>query len=223
VRYADFNLVALPDELDEVSAAALGCRMATAYRAVALQGAAKPGEWVAVHGCGGVGLSAIMVAAAIGARPIAVDVSDDALALARQFGAEHAINARRVDDVAEAIRDLTGRGADVSLDALGSGATAANSLRCLRPRGRHVQVGLLAGHEARPRLPMELVIARELEVRGSHGLAAADYAPLLQLVISGRLPVARLVQRTIGLDEAPDELVALGQFARPGITVVNSF
>jgi alcohol dehydrogenase len=222
VRYADFNLVALPDELDNVTAAALGCRVATAYRAVALQAAVQPGEWVAVHGCGGVGLSAIMVAAAIGARPVAVDVSDEALALARQFGAVHVINASQASDVADAIRDLTQRGADASLDALGSGATAANSLRCLRPRGRHVQVGLLAGDEARPRLPMELVIARELEIRGSHGLAATDYAPLLQLIVSGRLPVQRLVQRTIRLDEAPGEMAAMGQFVRSGITVIDA-
>jgi alcohol dehydrogenase len=223
VRYADFNLVRLPPELDDVTAAALGCRLATAYRAVALQGRAQAGQWVAVHGCGGVGLSAVMVAAALGARAIAVDVSPEALSLARQFGAEHAVNARETDDMADALRTLTGRGADLSLDAFGSGETASNSIRCLRPRGRHVQVGLLAGDQFQPRLPMELVIARELEIAGSHGLAAADYTPLLSLVLMGKLPIGQLVQREISLAEAPAALEALGNFRQPGITVINSF
>jgi alcohol dehydrogenase len=223
VRYADFNLIRLPEELDFVTAASLGCRLATAYRAVALQGKAEPGEWVAVHGCGGVGLSAIMVAAAIGARPIAIDIREESLAMARRFGAEHVINAATTDDVAGAIRELTDGGAQLSLDALGSAVTAANSLRSLRRRGRHVQVGLLAGSEFQPRLPLELVIGRELEIYGSHGLAAADYGPLLDLILSGRIPVRSLVRRTISLDEAPAALTEMGQFAEPGITVIDRF
>jgi len=223
VRYADFNLIRLPEELDFVTAAALGCRLATAYRAVALQGKAQPGEWVAVHGCGGVGLSAVMVAAALGARPIAIDIRDESLAMARRFGAEHAINATTTDDVAFAVRELTDGGAQLSLDALGSAQTAANSLRSLRRRGRHVQVGLLAGAEFQPRLPLELVIGRELEIYGSHGLAAADYGPLLELVVTGKIPVREMVRRTISLDQAPTALVEMGQFGGPGITVIDRF
>ena len=223
VRYSDFNLIRLPEELDFVTAASLGCRLATAYRAIALQGKAKPGEWVAVHGCGGVGLSAVMVAAALGARPIAIDIRDESLAMARRFGAEHAINATTTDNVSEAIRELTEGGAQLSLDALGSAQTAANSLRSLRRRGRHVQVGLLAGAEFQPRLPLELVIGRELEIYGSHGLAAADYGPLLKLVVTGKIPVREMVRRTISLDQAPAALVEMGQFGGPGITVIDRF
>ncbi|QDT72384.1 zinc-dependent alcohol dehydrogenase family protein [Lacipirellula limnantheis] len=223
VRYADFNLVRLPESLEFVTAAALGCRLATAYRAVAIQGRAAPDEWVAVFGCGGVGLSAIMIAKALGARPIAIDVRAESLAMAQSLGAEHAINAATVADPAAAIGELTGRGAHLSLDALGSGTTAANSLRSLRKRGRHVQVGLLAGSEFQPRLPMELVIGRELEIYGSHGLAAADYAKLLALVASGKLDPRRLVHRTISLAEAPAALAAMGSFGQPGITVIAEF
>lgn len=223
VRYADFNLIRLPEELDFVAAAALGCRLATAYRAVALQGRVAPGEFVAVHGCGGVGLSAIMVAAALGGRPIAVDIREESLELARRFGAEHAINAAQCDDVGAAVKDFTAGGAEISLDALGSATTAANSLRSLRKRGRHIQVGLLAGAEFQPRLPMELVISRELEILGSHGLAAADYGPLLDLATSGRIPVRSMVSRTISLDEAPAALAEMGQFGGPGITVIDRF
>jgi alcohol dehydrogenase len=223
IRYADFNLIRLPEELDYVTAASLGCRLATAYRAVALQGKVRPGEWVAVHGCGGVGLSAVMVASAMGARPIAIDVREESLAMARRFGAEHAINAITTGDVAAAIRELTDGGVQLSLDALGSAQTAASSLRSLCRRGRHVQVGLLAGAEFQPRLPMELVIGWELEIYGSHGLAAADYGPLLELVIAGKIPVREMINRTISLDEAPAVLAAMGQFGEPGITVIDRF
>ena len=223
VRYADFNLIRLPEELDFVTAASLGCRLATAYRASALQGRAKPGEWVAVHGCGGVGLSAVMVAAALGARPIAIDIREESLAMARRFGAEYAINAATNDDVAAAVRDLTEGGAQRSLDALGSAQTAANSLRSLRRRGRHVHVGLLAGSEFQPRLPMELVIGRELEIYGSHGLAADDYGPLLELVVTGKIPARVMVRRTISLDEAPAAIAEMRQFGGPRITVIDRF
>jgi alcohol dehydrogenase len=222
VPFADYNLVPLPESLDFVTAAALGCRLATAYRAVALQGRAAPGEWVAVYGCGGVGLSAIMVAAALGARPIAIDVRDESLALAKMFGAEHLINAATADPVG-IVRERSDGGVQLSLDALGSAATAANSIKSLRKRGRHVQVGLLAGNEFQPRLPMELVIGRELELYGSHGLAAVDYQPLLDLILSGKLPVSSLVKKRISLKEAPAALMAMGTFGEPGITVIDRF
>jgi alcohol dehydrogenase len=223
VRYADFNLVRLPEKMDFVTAACFGCRLATAYRAVALQGQVRTGDWAAIHGCGGLGLSAVMIATVLGARVIAVDISDDALAAARELGAVHVLNACDVTDVPGAIRELTGRGADVSLDALGSSVTAANSLACLRKRGRHVQAGLLVGDDARPRLPMELVVARELEIVGSHGLAASDYRALLALATSGRLDPRRLVRRRISLEEAPAALAAMGDFGQVGITVINKF
>jgi alcohol dehydrogenase len=221
VRYADFNLVRLPPEMDFVTAASFGCRLATAYRAVAIQGQVAAGDWVAVHGCGGLGLSAVMIAAALGAKPIAIDIHDEALTLATKFGASHVLNSRHVEDVPDAIQQLTSRGGDVSLDALGSGETASNSLRCLRKRGRHIQVGLLAGDQAQPRLPMELVIARELEIYGSHGLAAADYAPLLSLVSAGKLDPRRLVRRIISLAEAPAALADLNAFSHAGITMIE--
>jgi alcohol dehydrogenase len=123
--------------------------------------------------------------------------------------------------VVGAIYDATGRGADVSLDALGSGETAANSLRCLRKRGRHVQVGLLVGKEAQPRLPMELVIGRELQIFGSHGLAAADYGRLLSLTLTGKLDPRKTVRRLVALDQVPQLLVEMGEFRTPGITIAT--
>lgn len=218
--HADVNLVRLPDEVDSVSAAALGCRVATAHRAVVARGRVRPGQWVAVHGCGGVGLSAVMVAAAAGARVVAVDVSGAALDLARSLGAEVVVDGGS-DDVVPVVREVTGGGAHVSLDALGSAVTCANSVRCLRPRGRHVQVGLLPPDLEQPIMPMARVIALELEVLGSHGMPAHDYGELLSLVVAGRLRPDLLVTRRLGLDDAGEALAAMGEPGYPaGVTVV---
>lgn len=216
---ADVNLVAVPGELDLATAAALGCRYATAFRAVAQVGRVRPGEWVAVHGCGGVGLSAVQIAVAAGAQVVAVDVAPGALDLARELGAEHTVDGR--DDVPAAVAALTGGGAHVSLDALGAPATCANSVGSLRPRGRHVQVGLLPPGQGRAELPMERVIALELQVLGSHGMAAHAYPELLGLITAGRLDPRRLITRELALDDAAAALAEVGR--RPGIAVVTSF
>ncbi|CAL9457692.1 Alcohol dehydrogenase [Streptomyces sp. enrichment culture] len=219
--HADVNLVALPGEMSFATAASLGCRFATAYRAVVAQGRAAAGEWVAVHGCGGVGLSAVMIAAAAGARVVAVDVSPRALELARTFGAAHCVDAAAVPDTAAAVRDLTGGGAHLSLDALGAPATCAASVNGLRRRGRHVQVGLLPSPDGTTPVPMARAIALELELLGSHGMAAHTYPPLLKLVRGGVLRPDLLVTSTIGLDEAPSALAAMGTAAGAGVTVVE--
>jgi D-arabinose 1-dehydrogenase-like Zn-dependent alcohol dehydrogenase len=216
---ADVNLVALPEALDAVTAASLGCRYATAFRAVAHVAAVRPGEWLAVHGCGGVGLAAVQVAVAAGARVVAVDVSPGALELARGFGAEQTVDG--ATDVPAAVAELTGGGVHVSLDTLGAAVTCTNSVRSLRARGRHVQVGLLPPAQDRPAVPMDRVIALELAVLGSHGMAAHAYPELLGLIAAGRLDPRALVTRELALDDAGTALAEVG--ARPGIAVVTSF
>ncbi|HTN96864.1 MAG TPA: alcohol dehydrogenase catalytic domain-containing protein, partial [Nordella sp.] len=143
IDFADTNLVRLPEALDFATAASLGCRFVTAFRAIVDQGRVRPGEWVAVHGAGGVGLSAIMIASAMGANVIAVDLAPEKLALAAECGAAAGIDAAKTPDVPAAIRELTQGGAHVSMDALGSPITCFNSIACLRRRGRHLQVGLM--------------------------------------------------------------------------------
>ena len=175
---ADFNVVHLPDDLDFIAAASLGCRFATAYRAVTVHGRVQPGEWVAVYGCGGVGLSAVMIASALGARVIAVDRSTTALDAGAGIRRRGHAGCRRRHHALR-ILEITDGGASVSLDAVGSTATAVASIASLRPRGRHIQVGLLLGEDAAPALPMGQVIAKELEIYGSHGMAARDYPTLL--------------------------------------------
>ena len=216
VPVADLNCVPLPDELGFEAAAALGCRFMTAFAAVGERGGVRPGDWLAVHGCGGVGLSAVMLGAALGARVVAVDVAPGPLARAAELGAAHTIEA---EGAAETIRELTGGGAHVSIDAIGSAATAAASVRSLRRRGRHVQVGLLAGDEREPRVPMAELISRELEIAGVHGMPVRDYPALLRLVASGAVDPARLTGRRIGLEEAGAALAAMDRPAE-GITVI---
>lgn len=223
IRHADANLVALPEAVDFVTAAILGCRFTTAFRAVAHQGRAHGGQWLAVHGCGGVGLSAIMIGVALGAQVIGVDVKEEALALARELGAAHTVNRQEAPDVAEIVRELSDGGAHVSLDALGSHETCRNSILCLRKQGRHVQVGLLAGEEGEPLLPMSQVIARELEIVGSHGMPAHAYPEMLRLIEAGRLQPKKLVSRTISLSDAPLALQAMGAFETAGVTVIDRF
>lgn len=220
VRHAPTNLVRLPDPVDAAVAAALGCRFATSFRAVTAQGRVRAGEWLAVHGCGGVGLSAVMIAAAAGARVAAVDVNPAALALATAAGAEVTIDAA-AGDPAEAVREATGGGAHVSVDALGSHETLTAAIMSLRRRGRHVQVGLLPAAEGHPRVPMERVIAYELELLGSHGMQAHAYPRMLAMVASGRLRPGELITREIALDEVPAALTTMDRPAAAGFTIIR--
>ena len=220
--YADHNLVALPDALDNVTAASLGCRFATAFRAVVDQGSVRPGDWVAVHGCGGVGLSAVMIADAMGAQVVAVDISEPALSRAEALGATHTLHVPSTDDIPAAIRERTDGGAHVSLDAVGTPTTAHQSVGCLRIQGCHLQVGLLLEEHADTALPMDQVVAHELEVRGVHGLPQHRYPALLSLVASGRVQPDCLVERTISLDAAGAALASMNESGAPGITVVDS-
>ncbi len=201
IDHADVNLVGLPDSTGFVEAAALGCRVATAYRAIVQVGRVQAGERVSVYGCGGVGLAAILVGVSAGATVVGIDPNPAARALAVELGATAAV----------APGDVLPE-ADLSLEAIGHPDALAALLHGLRRRGRHVQVGLLPEAAA---LPIGEVIARELQIFGSHGMAAHSYGRLLAL----KLPIDRLVNRRIGLDDAPAALVDPPHAG--GITVIE--
>lgn len=222
INAADFNLVHLPEAMDFVPAAGMGCRVTTAWRALTDRAQLAPGEWLVVHGAGGVGLSAIIIAAALGARVLAVDISDDALTKATELGANAVLNVSGIDDVGEAVRDLTSGGAHVSIDALGSAVTFTNSLRSLRKLGRHVQVGMPVGNHATVPLPLlELVYARQLSLHGTRGLGARQFAPLMDMIAGGRLDPAPLVTRTIPLSAAGAALAEMDGGQPAGVTVID--
>ena len=223
LRHADLTLAALPDEVGFVDAASLGCRFATSLRAVQGQGRVTAGDWVAVHGCGGVGLAAVMIAHALGARVVAVDIRDEALTMARAVGAAEVVDVTASDDPVDEIREITGGGAHVSLDALGHPDTCFNSVACLRRRGRHVQVGLMTGDHRTAGIPWHLVIAWELEMVGSHGLQAHEYDRMLRMVQSGAVDPARLVTRTVSLEEGVDVLTGMDDYSVLGVVVIDRF
>ena len=205
------------------TAASLGCRFATSFRGVVRQGKVSGGQWVAVHGCGGVGLAAIMIAKAIGAQVIALDINEAALAKAREIGADLTLNTRGSENVVEAVRELTSGGAHVSLDALGHRETCYNSIANLRKRGKHIQIGLMAGEHSNPPIPMGKVIAHELEIYGSHGMQAHDYPAMMQMIESGALHPEQLITRTITLDDTPDALMQMDEFKHIGVTMIDPF
>jgi alcohol dehydrogenase len=221
--YAEENLVRLPVGMSFEAAAGLGCRFATAYRAVVDQGAVSEGDTLAVWGCGGVGLSAVMVGVAMGATVVAIDIDEKVLAFARTLGASHCLVSTEESNDVESVRELCNGGADVSIDALGSSVTAIASMRSLRKRGRHIQVGLMIGDAENPEIPMDLLHSREISMHGVHGMQAWQYRPMLELVAEGAISPEGLVTKTVGLREGVDHLMAMGSYPGIGLTVVNDF
>lgn len=221
IDYAENNLVHLPESVDFVTAASLGCRFATSFRALVDLGRVRGGEWVAIHGCGGVGLSAVMIASAIGARVIALDIKTESLELARSLGAVATINSHEVSSVVEAVREVSGGGVQLSLDAIGHPQTFHNSIANLRKRGRHVQVGILPPSEKGPSVPVDQIISHELEIYGSHGMQAHRYPEMMAMIENGQLAPERLIQTTISLQDAVTALPQLPHNQAAGIKVIS--
>lgn len=204
------------------TAASLGCRFITSYRAVVHQGKVAAQQWVVVYGCGGVGLSAIMIAKAKGAQVLAVDINENALKLAKELGADVIINSSNGQHIQQ-IKELTQGGAHVSIDALGNRQTCYDSIASLRKRGKHIQVGLLAGADFEPQLPMQLVVANELEIIGSHGMQAHAYPEMLALIAAGKLNPQQMIKESIPLKEVVNRLPKMNDFQQSGVTIINSF
>ena len=223
IHNADINLVRLPEEMDYSTAASLGCRFATSFRAIVDQGRVSAGQWVAIHGCGGVGLSAIMIANALGANVVAIDISDEALKLAGQLGAVARVNAKKEPRVTDAVREITGGGAHVSVDALGHAEPCFNSIDNLRKRGKHIQVGLMVAQNSTPKIPMARVLSYELEILGSFGMQAYRYAEMLEMIQAGKLSPEKLIGETIKLEESMAVLTSMNNFDTTGVTVITEF
>jgi alcohol dehydrogenase len=224
---ADTNLVAVPDDVSFEAAASLGCRFATAFRALTGRARLEAGEWLTVVGAGGVGLSAVMIAKALGAQVVAVDRNRGALDVASVLGADHVVLANGslladgTEDVPARVHALTDGGSHVAVDAVGSEQTCADSVLSLRRRGRHVQVGLLPPVDGNPHVLMARVIAWELDLLGSHGMAAADYPAMLALIERGVLRPQQLIERVVGLDEVAALLPGFDRASPAGMTMID--
>lgn len=223
IRYADVNCVRMKASMSYEETAILGCRFITAYRGIVAQGQLQPGQWLAVHGCGGVGLSAIMIGHAIGAQVIAVDLEEEKLAFAQSLGASVVLNAKTVDNIPVAIKEITKGGVAVSIDALGSQPTCINSVLSLQKRGKHIQIGLMTGAHATPPIPMGPVISNELELIGSHGMQAHQYPAMLDLILAKKIPLKRMIGQELDLAAGAAALMEMNAFKNTGVMVINQF
>ena len=226
VRHADQNLVPLPEGTDPVDVAGLGCRFSTAFHGLVHRVDVTPGDWVAVHGCGGVGLSAVHIADALGANVIAVDLDDAKLERARELGADHTVNVTEVEDVPQAVKKVTdgSRGVEVSVDALGKAATVQNSVNCLDAAGQHLQIGLTTAEEAGwVEVPVDNMVFDEREFHGSYGMPPNEYEEIFSMMAGGSIDPGRVVSETISLEEVPETLERMSDYGTVGIPVVNEF
>lgn len=223
VPAADRNVVALPDSVGFEAAAGLGCRFMTAWHGIVDQVAVRPGEWVVVCGSGGLGLSAIQVASGIGASVVAVDINDKALELAKRAGALYTVNSKDIDPVA-AVREITGGGAHVSVDALGLTATCQTAISSLRKRGRHLQAGLTSKAEAGyiP-LPVDVIALQELQIVGCANMPISRAPDMVRMVENGVIDPGAMITRTVGLEGARQIMRDMGTFSTPGLAVINDW
>lgn len=222
VPRAEINLTALPDGMDPALAASLGCRVTTAWHALTGRAALRPGEWLAVWGCGGVGLSAMLLGRALGARVVVVDVVAEKLDHAQRLGADAAIDATHPDAIAHLHR-ITGGGAHVAIEALGFAETTRNALKSLRKMGRMVQVGMPAGSHTDMTLPMDVVYSGQLAIFGTRGMPAHRYPSLIELIEGGHVDLSPLIARRIPLSKASAELAAFDGPTAPGVAVITDF
>ncbi len=222
VPFADANLAALPDGMDPALAASLGCRVTTAWQALTARAALAPGEWLAVWGGGGIGLSALLLGRALGARVVLVDVVEEKLAEAKRLGADAVVNGRDADAVQQ-VRAVTGGGAHVAIEALGIEETIVNAMKSLRKLGRMVQVGMPAGEHTDMTLPWDVLYSGQLSIHGTRGMPGQRYPSLFNLIEGGHVDLSSLIARRIALSDASDELAAFDGPTPPGIAVITDF
>ncbi len=222
IDYAENNLVSIPEEVSFQSAAILGCRFATSFRALVDQGGLQPGQLLAVYGCGGVGLSCIMIAKALNAQVIAVDVDPLKLSLAAEIGADQTVVSTD-QPISQQIVDLSGGGVHLSVDAVGNTEIVKSSLNSLRKGGKHIQIGLLNPEKAGIVLPFDRIVANELQIVGSHGMQASRYKELMHMIIQGLLNPGKLVKQHVSLEDVLTILPQLDKSSSTGVTVINEF
>lgn len=212
--------IKIPKEVPLDKACLVGCGVMTGVGAATNTAKVRPGQSVAVFGCGGVGLNVIQGAVLCGAsRIIAVDVVDKKLDWARQFGATDTIQARQTADVPDAIRSLTGGiGVDFAFEVIGNPDIIAQAFLSVRRGGKVVVVGV-PGFDQTLTLPASAVPLEEKSVLGSlYGSAhmRRDMPKLLEMYMQGRLKLDELISRRISLDQVNDAFAAMeaGEVAR---------
>ena len=223
IHYAETNLVKLPESINDETAACLGCRFATSYRALVDQANIESDKTIAIFGCGGVGLSAIMIAKAYGLEVVAIDIDDSKLSFAKLHGADICINSKTTHDLVAEVLDKTNGGVAYTLDAIGSQSVIIQALQMLNRRGKHIQVGLLDPKEKLTPIAMDRLIGYELEIKGSHGMQAFRYEEMLDLIVKNKLQPQKLITSRLSLAQSINALKDMGEFAVNGVQVINTF
>ncbi|GBD31786.1 Alcohol dehydrogenase [bacterium HR33] len=200
------ELVRVPPGLALDQVCVVADAVSTPYHAVTRRGRVRPGQAVAVVGCGGVGLNAVQCAVVAGASVIAVDKNEARLSLARELGAAQTFNPESVSDPERELRRLSDGGVDVAFEAVGSAATVRLAFAALKPGGRLVVIGYLAAEVA---LSAARLMFFELEIVGSLGCGAGEYPEILRLVQAGKIKLAPVVSGTLPLGEINDGLERL--------------
>jgi Zn-dependent alcohol dehydrogenase len=218
-------VVPVPEGVPPAIAAVTGCAVITGVGAVVNVAGQVAGKPLLVIGAGGVGLSAVLGAVLVGASPIVVvDVAAEKLALARELGATHTVDAAGLDTAAvvAAVQDLTNGGPEVAVDAVGLPQTLGQAFSALRPGGTAVAVGLTAVN-ASASVPVNELVQQQKRLVGSlYGSAnpPVDLPRILGLYLSGRLPLDALLGERYGLDEVDRAYQALRQGAGGRAVVV---
>lgn len=209
----------LPDDLPIQESSIIADAISTPYHAVKNRAQVKPGDSVVVFGCGGVGINVVQTAAAAGGSVIAVDIVDSKLEVAKKLGAQNTINARDMEDKAllKLIRNLTGGGADISIEAIGNPKTIVLGANSVKPGGCHCQVGYT--HHDVPINAARLMF-REIEIKGSLGCRPVDYPKIIEMVRTGKIQLEPVVTHKFKLEEINDalELMRKGESLRSIIT-----
>ena len=224
IRFADFNLVSLPGSLSFEIAAAMGCRVTTAFRALTDRACLSAGEWLAVFGCGGVGISAVVIAKAMGAKVIGIDINSSALKKATDLGADIVLDPAKFKNIWQEVRDLTNGGVHVSLDALGEEVTFQNSIRSLRKLGRHIQVGMPTADNAIVSLALlDLIYSRQLKIIGTRGMTSSGFEPLITMITDGSIKMDSLITKKLKLSQVHEAMLQFRTRSESGITIINNF
>ena len=202
----------------------MGCRVTTAFRALTDRACLLPGEWLAVYGCGGIGTSATLIAKALGAKVIGIDINSLALEKARDLGADIVLDSAKFPNIWQEVRELTNGGVHVSIDALGIEETFQNSIRSLRKLGRHIQVGMPTGNNANVSLALlDLIYSRQLKVIGTRGMASSGFSSLLTMIDEGSIKIDSLISKKLKLSQVSEALSQFGKRSEAGITIINNF
>ncbi|WP_163969695.1 zinc-binding dehydrogenase [Oceanobacillus halotolerans] len=223
VPHGDRNVVHIPENVSFRDAAAMGCRFMTSYHGVIDRVNVLPGEKVVVYGCGGIGLSAIHIATAMGAEVIGVDINNANLELAKQMGAAHTINSKDVDPV-EAVKEITKGGADVSVDALGITQTCVSGINSLKKGGRHLQVGVTTKKEAgKIAIPIDDMVMAEKSFITTLGMPAHRFDSMLSLVSQGKLQPGKMVTDEISLSQVENIFEDMSNYKTTGTFIVTDY